>query len=178
MRRFRLRSLRAGFGPLGGEVEVKAGEREVLYPLFVDLRDKRMFLMSPAARMDTVYVTRSIGRSPNAGSGPRQPRPRLSGKSMARETARRLSRVPRHHVPEAHARGARRRVRTRIGRGSRSMSRRGGARSVDVPAPRGPSTSRRDSKSSDRTMSSERRHVRPGSSPLSTGVGTVRVAEP
>jgi hypothetical protein len=60
MRRFRLKSLRAGVAAFGAEIEVRPGERELLHPLFVVLRDKRALLYAPHGREDTEYVTRSI----------------------------------------------------------------------------------------------------------------------
>ena len=59
MGRFRLKSLRAGWGPIGTEVEVKPGERDVLHPLFVVLRDRRALLYSPIGR-EHLYVVASI----------------------------------------------------------------------------------------------------------------------
>jgi hypothetical protein len=56
----RLKSLKAGFGPLGGEFEIAPHERELLHPLFVVLRDKRALLYAPYGREDTPYVTESI----------------------------------------------------------------------------------------------------------------------
>jgi hypothetical protein len=58
--RFRLKSLRGGIGPLGGEIEIGPRERELLHPLFVVLRDKRSLLDAPHGREDTPYVTESI----------------------------------------------------------------------------------------------------------------------
>lgn len=59
--RFKLKALRAGWGPLGGEFEIKPGEREILNPLFVVLRDRRA-LLSPAwgRSPQRSYVTESI----------------------------------------------------------------------------------------------------------------------
>jgi hypothetical protein len=60
VRRFKLRSLRAGLGPVGAEVEIKPADRDHLHPLFVVLRDKRALLDAPQGREDSEYVTRSI----------------------------------------------------------------------------------------------------------------------
>jgi hypothetical protein len=60
MRRLKLKTLRAGLGPIGAEVEVTQSERDVLHPLFVTLRDKRALLHASHGRADSEYVTRSI----------------------------------------------------------------------------------------------------------------------
>lgn len=60
VRRFKLKSLRAGLGPMSAEVEVARGERDLLHPLFVVLRDKRALLDAPHGREDSEYVTASI----------------------------------------------------------------------------------------------------------------------
>jgi hypothetical protein len=60
MRRLKLKSLRAGLGPMSAEIEVVSGERELLHPLFVVLRDKRALLDAPHGREDSEYVTQSI----------------------------------------------------------------------------------------------------------------------
>jgi hypothetical protein len=60
VRRFKLKTLKAGLGPLGGEVTILPGERELLHPLFVVLRDKRALLYAPQGREDSEYVTQSI----------------------------------------------------------------------------------------------------------------------
>jgi hypothetical protein len=57
VRRFKLRSLRAGLGPVGAEVEIKPADRDHLHPLFVVLRDKRALLDAPHGREDSEYVT-------------------------------------------------------------------------------------------------------------------------
>ncbi len=59
--RFRLRTLRAGWGPVGGDVEVRPGDRELLNPLFEVLRDRRALLHAGHGRAGQApYVTESI----------------------------------------------------------------------------------------------------------------------
>jgi hypothetical protein len=58
--RFRLKSLRAGLGPLAAEFEPQPGERDQLHPLFVFLRDRRALLDASRERAYTPYVTESI----------------------------------------------------------------------------------------------------------------------
>ncbi len=61
MVRFRLKTLRAGWGPIGGDVEVRPGDREILNPLFEVLRDRRALLHSGHGRGGQApYVTESI----------------------------------------------------------------------------------------------------------------------
>ena len=58
--RLKLKSLRAGWGPLAAEFEPQPGEREQLHPLFVFLRDRRALLDASRERAYTPYVTESI----------------------------------------------------------------------------------------------------------------------
>ena len=59
--RFRLKTLRAGWGPLGGDVEIQPGDRELLNPLFEMLRDRRALLQSGHGQSGQApYVTESI----------------------------------------------------------------------------------------------------------------------
>lgn len=59
--RLRLKTLRAGWGPVGGEVEIKPRDRELLNPLFELLRDRRSLLHPSHGRIgEAQYVTESI----------------------------------------------------------------------------------------------------------------------
>jgi hypothetical protein len=59
--RLTLKSLRAGIGPLSGEVALRPGERDVLNPLFVLLRDRRALLEPTSTRYaDMAYITQSV----------------------------------------------------------------------------------------------------------------------
>jgi HEAT repeat protein len=60
MRRLRLKSLRAGLGPIGAEVELTQGDRDVLHPLFVVLRDRRALLYPAEGREDWEFVRQSV----------------------------------------------------------------------------------------------------------------------
>lgn len=59
-RRLRLKSISAGFGPLKADVEIQEGDRTVLHPLFVTLRDRRAILYAPRGRMDQHYIAISV----------------------------------------------------------------------------------------------------------------------
>jgi hypothetical protein len=60
VRRVKLKSLRAGVGPFGAEVEIGPADRDQLHPLFVVLRDRRALLDAPEGREDNPYVVQSI----------------------------------------------------------------------------------------------------------------------
>ena len=60
MARFKLKSVRAGWGPLAAELEPQPGERDQLHPLFVFLRDRRALLDASRDRAYTPYVTESV----------------------------------------------------------------------------------------------------------------------
>jgi hypothetical protein len=59
--RFRLKTLKAGWGPLSADIEVKPRDREVLHPLFEVLRDRRALLHPPSGRTEQMsHVTESV----------------------------------------------------------------------------------------------------------------------
>lgn len=59
--RFRLKSLRAGLGPLSAEVEVGQADRQILHPLFVVLRDEPALLRQPRGAEDREAILESVG---------------------------------------------------------------------------------------------------------------------
>jgi hypothetical protein len=57
----RLKTLKFGWGPLGGEIHVTEGDKAALNPLFVFLRDRRVLLESSARREAHLpFVTESV----------------------------------------------------------------------------------------------------------------------
>lgn len=58
---FKLKTLKAGWGPIGGDFDIGPGDREILNPLFVVLRDKRALIESSWRREPQMpYVIESI----------------------------------------------------------------------------------------------------------------------
>jgi hypothetical protein len=59
--RIRLKTLKVGWGPVGGGFEIRPGDRELLNPFFEGLRDRRAILEAAHGRAPYMpYVTQSI----------------------------------------------------------------------------------------------------------------------